>query len=215
MKIDFYAPLEADCFFHIYNRGNDGIKIFYNNGNYEYFLKKFDEYFSGYLHVYTYCLLANHFHFLVSIKNEKEVLKAAEKMKGIEKIKKNALENNYDLVAVLVSEQFRRFFIAYSKAINNQTGRHGSLFTKKFRRKKVNTLNYLQRLVFYIHTNPVHHELSNDFINYKWNTYRKILSSHKSKLMKKQVIEWFNDKENYAYMHKIKYDTGNISDIED
>jgi len=61
----------------------------------------------------------------------------------------------------------------------------------------------------------VHHELSNDFINYKWNTYRKILSSRKSKLMKKQVIEWFNDRENYEYIHKSNYDTGNISDIED
>ena len=215
MKTDFYAPLEADCFFHIYNRGNDGIKIFYNNGNYEYFLKKFDEYFSDYLYVYSYCLLPNHFHFLVSIKNEENILKAAEKIKSFEKIKKYAFENNYDMVAVIVSEQFRRFFIAYSKAINNQTGRHGSLFTKKFRRKKVNTLNYLQRLVFYIHTNPVHHELTEDYINYKWNTYKKNLSSQKSKLMKNKVIEWFGDEENYEYMHKSGYDTGNISDIED
>ena len=215
MKIDFYALLEADNFFHIYNRGNDGIKIFYNNGNYEYFLKKFDEYFADYLSIYSYCLLPNHFHFLVSVKSENQILKASEKVKGIDKIKKYALKNNYDMVAVIVSEQFRRFFIAYSKAINNQTGRHGSLFTKKFRRKKVNTLNYLQRLVFYIHTNPVHHELTEDYINYKWNTYKNILSSQESKLMKNKVIEWFGDKENYVYMHKSNYDLGNISDIED
>jgi len=215
MKTDFYAPLEANSFFHIYNRGNDGIKIFYSNENYKYFLQKFDKYFSDYLNVYTYCLLANHFHFLVSVKSETDVLIASKKMKGIDKIKKAALEKNYDMVAVIISEQFRRFFIAYSKAINNQAGRHGSLFTKKFRRKKVNTLNYLQRLVIYIHTNPVHHELTDDFINYEWNTYKKILSSRKSKLIKNDVIEWFGDKENFVYMHKSGFDTGNIGDIED
>ena len=215
MKTDFYAPLESDCFFHIYNRGNDGIDIFYEDENYAYFLRRFDNYLSDYLHVYSYCLLPNHFHFLVKIKSEETILKAAGKIKGIEKIKKDAAKKGTDIIAAIVSEQFRRFFMAYSKAINKQTRRHGSLFTKRYKRKKVNTMGYLQRLVPYIHNNPVHHELCEDFKNYKWNTYKKILSSRKSKLMKTDVLGWFGDKENYEYMHKSGYGTDDISEIED
>ncbi len=215
MKKDFYAPLEADCFFHIYNRGNDGINIFYDNENYGYFLKKFDEYLSAYLSVYSYCLLPNHFHFLVKIKSEQTVLKAANKMKGIERIKTTALKANNDIVAAIVSEQFRRFLMSYSKAVNKQIRRDGSLFTKRFKRIRINTLEYLQRLVFYIHNNPEHHELCDDFKNYKWSTYNKILSSQKSKLMKADVLDWFENEENYVYMHKSSYDTDDISEIED
>ncbi len=215
MKTNFYAPLEADCFFHIYNRGNDGINIIYEEENYAYFLRRFDNYLSDYLQVYSYCLLPNHFHFLVKIKNEKTILKAAKKIKGIDAIIKNAIKAEVDVVAAIVSEQFRRFFMAYSKAVNKQERRHGSLFTKRFKRKKANTMGYLQRLVFYIHNNPVHHELCDDFKNYKWGTYKKILSSGNSKLMKTELIAWFDDKENYEYMHNCGYKTDDISEIED
>ena len=165
--------------------------------------------------VYSYCLLPNHFHILVKIKNKKTVLKAAEKISSIDRIKKEATKKGNDIIASIVSEQFRRFFMAYSKAINNQTGRHGSLFTKRFKRKQINKFEYLQRLVFYIHNNPVHHEICENFKKYKWNTYQKILSSQKSKLMKADVIDLFENKENYVYMHKSRYDTDDISEIED
>ncbi len=160
-------------------------------------------------------MLPNHFYFLVKIELEQNVLEAANKIKGIESIKATALKANNDIVAAIVSEQFRRFFMAYSKPINKQTRRDGSLFTKRFKRIRINSFEYLQRLVFYIHNNPVHHELCEGFKNYKWNTYNKILSSQKSKLMKADVLDWFENKENYIYMHKSRYDTDDISEIED
>jgi putative transposase len=215
MKVNFYAPLETDNFFHLYNRGNDGIKIFYNKENYSYFLWKFDEYMTKFVLVYSYCLLTNHFHFLIKVKSEKEVLEAVEGKKNFQKTIDKAKKEKEDVVSAIVSEQFRRFFMAYSKAINKQTGRHGSLFTKRFKRIVVKDEDYLKRIVFYIHSNPVHHQISENLENYKWSTYKKILSMKQTKLMKEDVIDWFNDKTNYIYIHQSGFDTDDISEIED
>lgn len=142
-------------------------------------------------------------------------MKAVMDKKNFARIINKAKAEKEDIVAAVVSEQFRRFFMAYSKAINNQKGRHGSLFTKRFRRIAIKDDNYLKRVVFYIHNNPVHHKVSEKLENYKWSTYPKTLSVKKTLLMKNDVIEWFGGKENYIYMHKSGFDTEGIGDIED
>jgi len=37
MKKNVY-PLEAECFYHIFNRGINGQKLFFDDQNYHYFL---------------------------------------------------------------------------------------------------------------------------------------------------------------------------------
>ena len=65
-----YAPFVTDHFYHVYNRANTNLdQLFYHEKNYAYFLKKFDQYLSNYLEVWSYCLIPNHFHFLVKVKN--------------------------------------------------------------------------------------------------------------------------------------------------
>lgn len=71
---DMTLPLEAESFFHIYNRGNGGIPIFYQEKNYTYFLNKYAEYMKDYWDTFAYCLLPNHFHFLVQIKTQNDIL---------------------------------------------------------------------------------------------------------------------------------------------
>jgi len=38
MKIDYHTPFYSNQFYHIYNRGNNGEKIFYTSENYLFFL---------------------------------------------------------------------------------------------------------------------------------------------------------------------------------
>jgi len=61
-------PLEEDKFYHIFNRGNNGILLFYKPENYLFFLRRLDEYLSPYVEVYAFCLMPNHFHLLVRVK---------------------------------------------------------------------------------------------------------------------------------------------------
>jgi REP element-mobilizing transposase RayT len=120
-----HIPLHEGQYYHVYNRGNGGIPIFYNERNYYYFLKKYDEYLSDILETYSYCLLPNHFHLLVRIKD----FQSFENLESLKLpySKERTVEN-------IVSELFRRFLMSYSKSINTQQNRKGSLFQKNFRR---------------------------------------------------------------------------------
>ncbi|MNK08675.1 hypothetical protein D3C87_266180 [compost metagenome] len=91
----YYTKFESGRFYHVYNRTIDKKKMFVNHGNYLYFLKKFSTYLDDLIEVYAYCLLDNHFHFLIRIKENE----------------------NLDLHNI-VSKQFRLLFQSYALAFN-------------------------------------------------------------------------------------------------
>jgi putative transposase len=90
--------LSEGNFYHIYNRGNNVDNLFYNPENYWYFLRKYDEYLSDYLETYAFCLLPNHFHLLVRVKDQIQPMKIRGEMR-----------NEADVV---ISEIFRRMFMS-------------------------------------------------------------------------------------------------------
>ena len=119
-------PLEPEGTYHIFNRANGNERIFANSRNYRFFLQKYQEHLSPVLDTFCYCLMPNHFHFLIRIKNKNEI--------------ENNLEQAFPEIAVLeklISKRFSNFFSSYSQAFNKQQGRMGSLFMKNFKRKKV------------------------------------------------------------------------------
>jgi len=59
--------LEADCYYHVYNRANGNEKMFLNEDNYRFFLKRYNYYISPIADTFVYCLLPNHFHFLIRV----------------------------------------------------------------------------------------------------------------------------------------------------
>jgi len=142
-------PLESDRFYHIFNRGNNFENIFYKPKNYLYFLQKYDLYLSDYIDTYAYCLLPNHFHLLVKTKDSIFL--------------KDRILNNSEEIGKAVSEQFRYFFISYAMSINIQEGRNGSLFLKNFKRILVDNEQYLKQMIYYIHYNPLKHNITDDY----------------------------------------------------
>ncbi|MBA7544887.1 hypothetical protein ES705_37248 [subsurface metagenome] len=99
------------------------------------------------------------------------------------------------------SRQFSHLFNAYAKWFNIRYNRTGSLFEKPFKRKLVESEDYLKRLVYYIHHNPVHHGFSDTIIEYPWSSYLSIVKPHKTKLKQEEVIDWFDDLENFEFYH--------------
>jgi putative transposase len=177
------TPLLPDCYFHVFNRGNNGENLFFNRENYRYFLRKYQFFLGLYVNTYAYCLIGNHFHFLIKVKDKND--------------------ENYHLK---VSHQFRRFFQSYALAINNQEGRSGSLFRKQFRRIAVNNMDYLRRLVFYIHFNPQKHQIVQDFRKYPYSSYRVIKEEVEDLIVERGcVISWFNDLEDFINYHDVMH----------
>ncbi|MCK9168230.1 MAG: hypothetical protein M0O94_06675 [Bacteroidales bacterium] len=109
------------------------------------------------------------------------------------------------------SRHFSNFFNAYAKAINKQTGMDGSLFRRPMKRISITGESYLKYLLLYIHTNPVHHEICELPEQYKWTSYNAFFTNQYSFLKWEEPLKWFDDKENFLYMHKKKIDHIRIS----
>lgn len=67
-------PLENGKYYHIYNRGINSDILFKENSNYEYLLKLYDLHIEPIAETYAWCLMKNHFHFLVRIKDVEEII---------------------------------------------------------------------------------------------------------------------------------------------
>lgn len=202
MPTNFFPPFISGQFYHVYNQGNAGIKIFFTADNYLYFLKKYFQYLETVLDTYAYCLIPNHFHFLIRVKEEKGIIDNLDQLKlnkvFIESLKANNTEKQ---VSIIVSEMFRRFFMSYSKSINEQENRKGSLFSKNVKRKIIENEDYLRRVIYYIHFNPQRHNLISDFRNYNLSSYQEIASNQISRLKRDDTISIFQDLENFVFYH--------------
>lgn len=185
----YHTKFEEGKFYHIYNRAIDKQHMFKNAENYLYFLKRFDFYLSDVVQVYAYCLLDNHFHFLIRIIDNLELGRTSNK-------------NKTELsVHDIVSKKFRLFFQSYAMSFNNQHNRVGSLFQTPFKRVLVDDNSYLTHLIFYIHSNPQKHKLVSDFIKWKWSSYAGLISEFNTKLFKIEVLDLFGGKLQYIDFH--------------
>lgn len=99
------------------------------------------------------------------------------------------------------SNQFSHLFNAYTKAINKRYLRTGSLFEHPFRKIKVESLDQLRYLVYYIHHNPVHHGFCESMFDYPWSSFLSVQSPLKTKLKRKEVLSWFENKDGFNQYH--------------
>ncbi len=177
--------LEPTFFYHFYNRGNNKENIFVEKANHHYFLSLIEKYLIPVADIYAYCLLPNHFHFVIKMKEAEQ------------------LPVKIQIGKTKLSQPFSNLFNAYTKAFNKKYNRTGSLFQKHPKRIKVESDEYLQQLIVYVNTNPTHHELG-DYETYVFSSYQALISNSPTLIKRKEVIDLFDTVENLKYMHEIK-----------
>jgi REP element-mobilizing transposase RayT len=192
--------LEQGKYFHIYNRGNNRENLFYEERNYDYFLKQYTKHIVPIAETFAYCLLKNHFHVLVRIKDEERLDKSPRLVKS----KPN-----------LVTNRFKNFFISYAKAINKAYGRTGALFQRPFGRREVTSDEYFARLVHYIHFNPQKHGFVENFRTYPYSSYPIILSGQPGIVERNKVLDWFGGAKAFIEYHNNMADEQTISNLID
>ena len=183
-----FEHLEYGKIYYIYNRGINKGDVFFETKNYVYFLNLNAKHVDPIADTYAWCLMKNHFHLLVKIKDESQI---------------SETKNPY--------QYFSNLFNAYAKGINKTYGRTRSLFQKKFKRKLVDNEAYLKNLILYIHNNPVNHGICQDAMDYAWSSYLTCVSDKATNLKKDEVLDLFADVENFKVAHKFRI---NLPDLE-
>jgi putative transposase len=155
---DIFAPGQ---YYHIYNRSAGKGQVFFNQGNYEYFLRLVKRYYQKYgVMVTAYCLMPNHYHFLIRQETGEPLSK---------------------FMQVLCN--------AYAQAVNIEQGRSGTLFEGRFRHKCVDKWEYLVTLCRYIHRNPVKAGLVSKPEDWLYSNYQDWIGVRNGKLVDKIFIE--------------------------
>ena len=147
-KTNYYIPLYKNNLYHLCNRSNGNENIFYRRENYTYFLKQYYKYTAGLIDTFAFCLIPNHFHLLVRIIIDDPQI---------------------------VSEAFRKLFISYSMSINKEKKRKSNLFQRGFKRKLIKDERYFYNAVYYIHSNPVHHNLVKEIRDYQYSSFNLLI----------------------------------------
>lgn len=136
----------ANTYHHLYNRGANRSNIFFDDNDYQYFLRKVNKYKEKYsINILCYCLLPNHFHLFAK-----------------------QLTNDFT-VGKFVGDLANSF----TKGMNKKYNRNGTLFQGKTKSKLVDDESYFIWLCKYILNNPVKAELVAKPENWKYSSAKK------------------------------------------
>ena len=193
----YNSPLLPGQYYHVYNHAVGDENLFRQSDNYLFFLERYRKYIFPVARTYAYCLMPNHFHLLVQIREEDELIT------HYNYLKKSRIEPGQSLdYSTFVMQQFSNFCNSYSKAFNRRFDRKGALFLDYLRRKPVETESYFTTLLAYIHRNPVHHEFCQNLDDWSYSSLHSISSSKPTRLERNAVLDWFGGIDPYIDFHK-------------
>lgn len=202
---DKQAILQPDGMYHVYNRANGSECLFVSEENYRFFLKQYQKYIAPIAETWCYCLMPNHFHFLVRVKPEGDIDKVIAKRKQKSKTLQGfgTLEGleKQKTISRFLTQQFSHLFNAYTQAFNKQYQRKGSLLMHPYKRKAITDIKYLIKLIHYIHYNPMEARLAQTPQEWKYSSYQAIISKQTTAISKSEVIELFAGLNNFKYCH--------------
>jgi REP-associated tyrosine transposase len=148
-------------YYHVYNRGAHQSNVFRNDADYAFLLKYVKrEAERCNVTVIAYCLMDNHFHFL--------------------------LRQNGD---VEISKFMQAVFNIYTKAFNTKYGHSGTLFEGPFKAIHVDRNEYLLHLCRYIHRNPLQAGLVVKREQWHYSNYSEFVGKRNGALIDREFVE--------------------------
>jgi REP element-mobilizing transposase RayT len=200
------ASFDFDQIYHVYNRTNNKEKLFKEEKNKYYFLKLLQSKLSHLVNINAYALLDNHFHFLITVKSEEEIIFNLSKIlfqhRSITVNRFLTAENKEDQIHNLISISFSGLFNSYSQSINKAYARNGNLFCRPFKRSQVFSESKLKYLYVYIHKNSMRHGKVTSYLEEKWTSYNDILRNDSELVDSNFAINIFGGKKEFIESHR-------------
>lgn len=154
-------PYLPGHYYHIYNRGAHRTSIFREDDNYIFVLHKIKDYCRSLaLTLIAYCLMPNHYHYLI--------------------------RQNGEYPAGLLPQ---RVFNSYTKAYNKRYGHSGTLFEGNYKVTLVEDQAHLIHLCRYIHANPVKHGLVADLAKWPYSNYLEWIGERDGTLVDRGFVQ--------------------------
>jgi REP element-mobilizing transposase RayT len=201
---DAQVLLRPENCYHIYNHAVGEENLFEREADYLYFLSGMKKYFPPVSDILVYCLMPNHFHLVARMKEFQSVKGYfAALTKGRYAIEE-LIQQDQEHLSQRISQVYSNFFNAYSKHYNFVNARTGTLFKRTFRREEVKDLAYLRRLICYVHQNPVNAGFVQKPEDWKFSSYRSLLSTSPTLIPREEIIGLFGDLENFKHCHTRK-----------
>ena len=201
---------EKDRIYHVYNQGNNRKKIFLTRSNYQLFHKKMDRFICPYADILAWCLMPNHFHLMILVK-EVELFyeeKSKKLLNGSEIVNKNMCKKR------ALNESIGILLRSYTRIVNAENEFTGSLFRKRSKANIINSFKGLQpnfwkskiaifnmlpenqypQICFnYIHHNPVKAGLVSKDIDWEFSSARDYANLRSNGIVKKELARTYVD----------------------
>ena len=181
--MDYHIDLLPDNIYHVFSRAVGSEKLFLSDENYRFFLSKFNAYIFPIADVYAWALLPNHFHFMIRIKEQKQVEDYYFHLKNASLKSENT--------SAFIMQCFSNFLNSYTKSFNKIHRRKGALFMDYLRRVTVSNESQIGATAFYIHKNPVHHGYCTLPEHWKWSSYNAYLFKKPTQRGPIELLDWF------------------------
>src|SRR3989344_2021956 len=185
------TPFQTDHFYHVYNRGVEKRQVFSSQRDYERFLQtiyyyqfsgpkpklstykrfKFKEFYNNpkIVEIVCYCLMPNHFHFL------------------LKQVKENGIQ-----------EFMSKLSNSYAKYFNTKHKRVGPLWQGQFKAISVDSDEQVIHLSRYIHLNPIVADLTNDLTNFEYSSYNEFIDlNNRNFSSPESILSYFSDNNTY------------------
>ncbi len=194
--------IESGRYYHIYNRGINSQEIFFNDKDFNRFLDKYNYYLGLSLETLAYCLMSNHFRFLVKVISEKEQQATISNHDKFNSSQKYYILPNPNKLTFKVENLLSHLLNSHTKYINSKYKRSGSLWDGNFRIKMIDTDEYLQQCICYIHRNPIHHGLTNFYKAYPYSSFNEVLNNQSIIINPSVTLDIFGSRDNYLVAHQ-------------
>jgi putative transposase len=222
--------------YHVFNRSNNSQLVFPERGNYIYFLSKINEYVKPYAQILAWCLMPTHFHLMIDVLNVSIELSdpvddtsdpmtgTTDPMTRVHRIRNTVDEdpthpmNSSHRMSPPQTAKVRTLndsiaimLRSYTRAINKQSGIHGSLFQQHTKAVcltepefvpayftthfgmlgniSLHEAEYLNVCFNYIHMNPVNDGLVLNPEDWEFSSYRDYYGGRKGKLINRELTK--------------------------
>jgi len=172
---------EAGSIYHVFTRGNNQQLVFFTKANYLFFLRKIRKEIFPIADIFAYCLMPNHFHLMMLVKELPNELKHP------------------------LARKIGTVLSSYTRAINIQENRTGSLFQQKAKAIIISSnddyddkTDYLTTCFHYIHQNPIKARLVRKMEDWDFSSFKDYAGlrdgSLINALLAKEILEvdWEN-----------------------